>query len=57
MKEKAKAFLLKNKDAMILGGQLVLVVLICAAGIRNDMEPQDCRCKRCRKKKKKKRKK
>ncbi|MBR6478695.1 MAG: hypothetical protein IKS85_09640 [Lachnospiraceae bacterium] len=51
--EKVKAFLLKNKDALFLAGQLALVVLVCAVGIRNDLEPQDCRCRRCRKKKKK----
>ncbi|MBP5282508.1 MAG: hypothetical protein J6Z22_08405 [Lachnospiraceae bacterium] len=52
--EKVKEFLLKNKDALFLAGQLALVVLVCAVGIRNDLEPQDCRCRRCRKKKKRK---
>ena len=55
--DQVKGFLLKNKDALFLAGQLALVVLVCAAGIRNDLEPQDCRCRRCRKKRKKKRKK
>lgn len=55
--EKVKEFLLKNKDALFLGGQLALVALVCVMGIRNDLEPQDCRCRRCRKKRKKKRKK
>jgi len=55
--EKVKDFLLKNKDALILSGQLALVLAVCVAGIKNDLAPQDCRCKKCRKKKKKKRKK
>ena len=61
MKEKAftkvEDFLVKNKDALLLGGQLALVVLVCVAGIRNDLEPQNCCCRKCRKKRKKKRKK
>ena len=50
-------FVRDNKDALLLAGQLALVALICVAGIRNDLEPQDCRCRKCRKKRKKKRKK
>lgn len=55
--QKVKEFLLKNKDTLILAGQLALVLTVCVAGIKNDLAPQDCRCKKCRKKKKKKRKK
>lgn len=55
--ERIKEFLLKNKDVIILSGQLALVLAVCVAGIKNDLAPQDCRCKKCRKKKKKKRKK
>ena len=54
--EKVKGFLLENKDALMLAGQIAIVAMICVAGIRNDMEPRDCCCKRCRKKRKKKRK-
>lgn len=49
---KVKDFLLENKDILILSGQLALVVLVCAAGIKNDLIPDGC-CKKCRKKKKK----
>ena len=55
--DQAKEFLIENKDMLFLAGQLALVALVCVAGIRNDLEPQDCRCRRCRKKRKKKRKK
>ncbi|MBO4515318.1 MAG: hypothetical protein J5721_06545 [Lachnospiraceae bacterium] len=54
--EKTKEFLIKNKDLLFLGGQLALVTLVVVSGIRNDLEPQDCRCKRCRKKRKKRKK-
>ena len=56
MLEKVKGFLLENKDALLLAGQIAIVAMICVAGIRNDMEPQNCCCRRCRKKRKKKRK-
>ena len=56
MLNQVKTFLLEHKDELILGGQIAMVVLICAAGIRNDMEPQCCQCRRCRKKKKKRKK-
>lgn len=52
--EKVKAFLLENKDVLLFSGQIALVVLVCVVGIRNDLAPQDCRCKKCRKKKRKK---
>lgn len=54
-KEKIKDFLLENKDILILGGQLALVLLVCAAGIKNDLTADGC-CKKCRKKKKKRKK-
>ena len=54
--EKVKGFLLENKDALMLAGQIAIVAMICVAGIRNDMEPQNCCCRRCRKKRKKARK-
>ena len=52
---KVKEFLLENKDVLILSGQLALVVLVCAVGIRNDLIPDGC-CQKCRKKKKKRKK-
>ena len=54
--EKVKGFLVENKDVLLLAGQLAIVAMICVAGIRNDMEPQNCCCRRCRKKRKKARK-
>ncbi|MBQ3905630.1 MAG: hypothetical protein II743_02585 [Lachnospiraceae bacterium] len=54
--EKAKDFLLKNKDLLLLSGQLALAAVVVFCGIRNDLEPQDCKCKRCRKKRKKRKK-
>lgn len=48
--EKIKGFLLKNVNSIILAGQMLLVVIVCVAGIKNDLQPD------CKKKKKKKRK-
>lgn len=49
--QKIGDFLLKNKDELLLAGQLGLVALICLVGIRNDLVPPQC----CKKKRKKKR--
>ncbi|MBO4292513.1 MAG: hypothetical protein J5898_11455 [Lachnospiraceae bacterium] len=38
--KKVKEFAYKNKDALILGGQLALVVLVCAVGIKHDLDNQ-----------------
>lgn len=51
--EKVKEFLLKNKDELLFAAQLTLVAIVCVKGIMNDLEPQDCRCRKCRKKRKK----
>lgn len=52
---KVKKFLVENKDALILAGQLTLVVVVCIAGIKNDIMPDCCRKKKKRKKRKKRR--
>lgn len=50
--QRAKSFLYENRDLLILSGQLALVVLVCAVGIKNDLMPDGC----CKKKKKKRKK-
>lgn len=45
-----KTFLLENKDALILAGQLTLVTIVCVVSIRNDLTPDCCKKKKRRKK-------
>lgn len=47
---KVKAFLLENKDVLILAGQLTLVTIVCVTSIRNELTPDCCKKKKKRKK-------
>ncbi len=47
---KVKAFLLENKDVLILAGQLTLVTIVCVTSIRNELTPACCKKKKKRKK-------
>lgn len=43
---RVKAFLLDNKDVLILAGQLTLVTIVCVTSIRNELTPNCCKKKR-----------
>lgn len=47
---RVKAFLLENKDALILAGQLTLVAVVCVVSIRNELMSDCCKKKKRRKK-------
>ncbi len=47
---RVKAFLLENKDALILAGQLTLVAVGCVVSIRNELTSDCCKKKKRRKK-------
>lgn len=48
----AKDFLWKNMDALVLTGQLLLVAVVCIAGIKKDLPTADPGRKKRRKKRK-----